>query len=267
MIRKTNNCAQNKAPPHHISSFPCQNKHSDKKQWYAPTPTNHSLHPPPAFYSPPILTNLSSLRQKKAKTSSNPKKKQLEASRSPNPPHNNSGGAAAATTAAPDADHTTHAIAAAAKIRIDKDLTHLELPPTVSIETNSITSEATLYLRISPDEGFYKHGHFGFSVSFKDSYPIDPPIVKCLTTIYHPNIDYNGNICLNVLREDWTPVLDLQTIVIGLLFLFLEPNPKDPLNKHAAHTMVKDPFRFERNVLASMKGATIDNHNFDCLHT
>lgn len=49
--------------------------------------------------------------------------------------------------------------------------------------------------------------------------------------IYHPNIDLEGNVCLNILREDWKPVLSLQSIVVGLQFLFLEPNPDDPLNK------------------------------------
>jgi ubiquitin-conjugating enzyme E2 M len=54
---------------------------------------------------------------------------------------------------------------------------------------------------------------------------------KLAHKIYHPNIDLEGNVCLNILREDWKPVLNLQSIVVGLQFLFLEPNPDDPLNK------------------------------------
>lgn len=49
--------------------------------------------------------------------------------------------------------------------------------------------------------------------------------------IYHPNIDYEGNVCLNILREDWNPVLNLNSIMVGLQYLFLEPNANDPLNK------------------------------------
>ena len=55
--------------------------------------------------------------------------------------------------------------------------------------------------------------------------------VKCEQKIYHPNIDLEGNVCLNILREDWKPVLTINSVVYGLQYLFLEPNPDDPLNK------------------------------------
>lgn len=39
--------------------------------------------------------------------------------------------------------------------------------------------------------------------------------------VFHPNIDVDGNICLNILREDWKPVLSISSIIYGLQFLFL----------------------------------------------
>jgi len=54
--------------------------------------------------------------------------------------------------------------------------------------------------------------------------------VKCETPIYHPNIDTEGNVCLNILRKDWRPVLDMNAVIYGMIFLFHEPNGNDPLN-------------------------------------
>ena len=46
-------------------------------------------------------------------------------------------------------------------------------------------------------------------------------ILLCLMQVFHPNIDVDGNICLNILREDWKPVLSISSIIYGLQFLFL----------------------------------------------
>lgn len=49
-------------------------------------------------------------------------------------------------------------------------------------------------------KGFYKGGAFKFSFAVGTNYPHEPPKVKCLTSVYHPNIDLEGNVCLNILR-------------------------------------------------------------------
>ena len=58
-------------------------------------------------------------------------------------------------------------------------------------------------------------------------------LIIATSQIYHPNIDLEGNVCLNILREDWKPVLNINSIIVGLQYLFLEPNADDPLNKGA----------------------------------
>lgn len=58
--------------------------------------------------------------------------------------------------------------------------------------------------------------------------------VKCRNKLYHPNIDLEGNVCLNILREEWKPVLNISSVIYGLLHLMEAPNPNDPLNKEAA---------------------------------
>jgi ubiquitin-conjugating enzyme E2 M len=57
-----------------------------------------------------------------------------------------------------------------------------------------------------------------------------------------------GNVCLNILRDDWKPVLGINAVILGLIFLFIEPNPNDPLNHEAAALMRDNPAKFKQNV-------------------
>lgn len=62
----------------------------------------------------------------------------------------------------------------------------------------------------------YKGGSFKFTFAINSNFPHEPPKVKCTHKIYHPNIDLEGNVCLNILREDWKPVLNLNAVIVGL---------------------------------------------------
>ena len=115
-------------------------------------------------------------------------------------------------------------------------------------------------------QGFYRGGKFVFSFKVGQASPHEPPKVKCETQVYHPNIDLEGNICLNILREDWKPVLTINSIIYGLQYLFLEPNPEDPLNKEAAEVLQSNRRVFEQNVQKSMRGGYVGNNYFErCL--
>jgi len=115
---------------------------------------------------------------------------------------------------------------------------------------------AILFVKLISFKGMYKGGAFTFSFAINTNYPHDPPKVKCIPKvrvitpwehadlhvfshqIYHPNVDLEGNVCLNILREDWKPVLNLNSVMVGLQYLFLEPNADDPLNKGKFHLIV-----------------------------
>ncbi len=90
-------------------------------------------------------------------------------------------------------------------------------------------------LTVKPDTtSYWGEAKYTFTIEVSPDYPHTPPKVRCETKIYHPNIDLEGNVCLNILRADWKPVLNLYNVISGVLFLFIEPNPNDPLNKEAA---------------------------------
>ena len=83
---------------------------------------------------------------------------------------------------------------------------------------------------------FWRGGKYQFTIKIPNDYPLEPPKCHCDTQIYHPNIDMEGNICLNILREDWNPVLNLNAVILGLYLLFLHPNP-DAVNQEASVLM------------------------------
>jgi len=143
----------------------------------------------------------------------------------------------------------------AAQLRINKDVNELELPPGCQIDFPDKNDFLNFRLAISPDQGFYKGGKFWFTFRVPTNYPHEPPKVHCETKVYHPNIDTSGNICLNILREDWKPVLTIQAVVHGLLFLLLDPNPDDPLNREAAQVLQANRKLFEQNVRRVLTGS------------
>lgn len=151
----------------------------------------------------------------------------------------------------------------AAQLRVQKDITELDLPKSIKLTFPNTADFFNFDLQIVPQDGYYKNGKFKFKIEIGQNFPIEPPKIKCLNKIYHPNIDLDGNICLNILREDWSPVLSLNSVLIGLNFLFLEPNPNDPLNKEAANMLVKDKNQFERNITTSMRGGYISLVHYD----
>lgn len=138
-------------------------------------------------------------------------------------------------------------------IRIQAELAELELPPKGTITFPDPKNLMEFVITLSPDEGYWKGGSFQFTFLIKPLYPHDAPKVKCITkNVFHPNIDVEGNVCLNILREDWKPVLSISAVIYGLLSLFIEPNGNDPLNQAAAELLRDNKREFAIQVARSM---------------
>lgn len=67
-----------------------------------------------------------------------------------------------------------------------------------------------------------------------------PPKVRFLTRIYHPNIDKLGRICLDILKDKWSPALQIRTVLLSVQALLSAPNPDDPLDEGVAKLWKED---------------------------
>lgn len=153
-----------------------------------------------------------------------------------------------------------------AQLRITKDINDLSLYDSFEVHFPDPDDLLKFKAVIRPDEGFYNGGRFEFTFCVGPNYPHEPPRVTCDTLVYHPNIDLEGNVCLNILRQEWSPVLTIDSLICGLLHLFLDPNPDDPLNKDAATTLATDSQLFERTVRMAMLGGRVGRKQFkNCL--
>jgi ubiquitin-conjugating enzyme E2 D/E len=99
-----------------------------------------------------------------------------------------------------------------------------------------------------PKDTPYEKGVFDLSVDFPKEYPFIPPTIKFINRIFHPNIDMNGNICIDILKDQWASSISLTSIIISLSDLLQNPNPDDPLNIDAGNIYKKNKEQFNKTV-------------------
>ena len=104
--------------------------------------------------------------------------------------------------------------------RIRKELEEIQKDPPANCSAGLIDDDlfhwqATI---IGPEDSPYHQGVFSINIHFPADYPFKPPKCQFITKIFHPNINENGGICLDILKENWS-----------ICSLLTDPNPDDPL--------------------------------------
>ena len=82
---------------------------------------------------------------------------------------------------------------------------------------------------IGPEDTPYENGIFKLRINIPNDYPFKPPQIEFKTKIYHCNVSSKGEICLDILKEKWTPALTISKTLLSICSLLSDPNPDDPL--------------------------------------
>ncbi len=133
--------------------------------------------------------------------------------------------------------------------RIARDLKELQQDPPSNC-TASPVDENNLYVWtatiVGPDGSPYAGGVFFLDIQFPSDYPFKPPRLQFVTKVYHPNINAQGGICLDILKDQWSPALSIAKVLLSISSLLTDANPRDPLVPEIARLYETDRPAFDR---------------------
>jgi ubiquitin-conjugating enzyme E2 D/E len=99
---------------------------------------------------------------------------------------------------------------------------------------------------VGPEGSPYAGGLFHLVIQFPPDYPFKPPKVQFVTKIFHPNINANGGICLDILKDQWSPALSVGKVLLSISSLLTDANPNDPLVPDVARLYVQNRQEYDR---------------------
>ena len=132
--------------------------------------------------------------------------------------------------------------------RIQKELKDLNNDPPLTCSAGPIDNSDYYHWQATiagPDDSPYAGGLFFLNIHFPVDYPFKPPKVTFSTRIYHPNINTHGSICLDILKDQWSPALTISKVLLSISSLLTDPNPDDPLVPEIAGIYKTDRKKFE----------------------
>lgn len=135
-----------------------------------------------------------------------------------------------------------------------KNLANHDIPDTIKdVEINDNIYREHYVMIHGPIDTPYQNGVFKLSVILPEDYPFKPPKMKFVTKMYHPNIADDGTICIDILKDQWSSALRLNTVILSLSSLLANPNPNDPLVPDIANEFSHNRERYNKNVIDYVK--------------
>ena len=122
-----------------------------------------------------------------------------------------------------------------------------DAPPFTSLSLIGSSLKHILGIFVGPPDSPYENGIFFVRFQIPEQYPLVPPKCRLVTKIYHPNIDRNGEVCLNVLDKEWQPVWSLSDLLLAIAALLEQPNQDDFSNSEVAQMKTNNRRQFDAN--------------------
>jgi len=102
--------------------------------------------------------------------------------------------------------------------------------PDITVNQNTDNFREFFITIGGPKDTPYENGKFKLEMFLNESYPMEAPKIRFLTKIYHPNIDKLGRICLDIIKDKWSPAIQIRTLLLSIQSLLADPNYNDPLD-------------------------------------
>ena len=99
---------------------------------------------------------------------------------------------------------------------------------------------------LGPEGSPYEGGVFYLNIVIPTNYPFSPPKIMFETMVFHCNIGSSGDICLDLLKEKWSPALTITKLLLCICSLLDDPNPNDPMVLSSAELYKKDRKEYNR---------------------
>lgn len=98
-----------------------------------------------------------------------------------------------------------------------------------------------------PKDTAYEGGYFVVEITLDNQYPFVPPKMRFITKVWHPNVSSaSGAICLDILKDQWSPALTLKTALLSLQALLSSPEPANPQDAVVAKQYMSKNREFQR---------------------
>ena len=133
--------------------------------------------------------------------------------------------------------------------RINKELTDFNKDPPGNCSAGPVNPDDLFHWQatiMGPSDSVYQGGVFFLNIHFPTDYPFKPPKCVFTTRIYHPNINSNGSICLDILKDQWSPALTISKVLLSISSLLTDPNPDDPLVPEIANIYKTDRNKYKQ---------------------